>query len=237
MSGCLLCEEETNRGLSWHQFFLLEDPPVICEKCRQSFERITGECCRTCSRPFAALDSSFIADGVCLDCVRWEEDPLYQGTLAENRSLYVYNEAMKELIARFKYRGDYVLAKIFAGEIREAAKQLTYDLAVAVPLSEERLYERGFNQAEALAQEAGLEVTNILERIHSEKQSKKSRAERLQAPQVFRIKEKSSFCHKKILILDDIYTTGSTLRQAAYLLKQAGATEVRALTLARGQGT
>ncbi|KMY55515.1 phosphoribosyltransferase [Bacillus sp. FJAT-27231] len=234
MNRCLLCEEETNRALSWHQFFLLEDPAVICEKCRQSFEKIKGEGCRTCSRPLAALDPSFIIEGVCLDCVRWEEDPLYRGTLAKNRSLYVYNDAMKEVIARFKYRGDYVLAKIFAQDIREAAKQIKYDLVIAIPLSEERLSERGFNQAEALAEVAGLEVTSILERIHSEKQSKKSRVERLQAPQVFRIKEKSSFCHKKILILDDIYTTGSTLRQAAHLLKQAGAAEVSALTLARG---
>ncbi|KAB7706565.1 ComF family protein [Bacillus aerolatus] len=237
MNGCLLCEEETNRSLNWRQFFLLEAPPALCLKCHSTFERITGEHCRTCSKPLAAIDPAFIADGICSDCLRWEEDLTFQGVLTGNSSLYSYNEAMKEFIARFKYRGDYVLARAFAEEIKEAVKKIPFDLVVAVPLSEERLYERGFNQAEALAKEAGLETADVFERIHSEKQSKKSRTERLQGPQVFRLKEKTVISNKKILIIDDIYTTGSTLRQAALLLKQAGAVEVRSLTLARGQGT
>lgn len=237
MSACFLCEEETAKSLSWRQFFLMEEPPALCESCRQSFEKITGERCRLCSRPLAALAPDFIKEGVCSDCVRWEEDPLYKNVLVENRSLYLYNEAMKAFVARFKYRGDYVLARAFAGEIKKAAKALPHDLVAAVPLSGERLLERGFNQAEALAREAGLETVEILQRTHSEKQSKKTRAERLQGAQVFQLKEKPSICHKQILLIDDIYTTGSTLRQAARLLKEAGAAEVRALTLARGQGT
>ncbi|MFK2826316.1 ComF family protein [Bacillus sp. B190/17] len=233
MNVCLLCEEETNRSLSWRQFFLLDAPPVICAACRQPFERITGEGCRICSR----TDSEFITNGVCFDCRRWEEDPVYHGVLAANRSLYLYNEAMKAFIARFKYRGDYVLARVFAEELKAAAKKIDYDVVIAVPLSEERLYERGFNQAEALAREAGLHLIDVLQRVHSEKQAKKSRAERLQAPQVFRLKEKSAVSNKKVLVIDDIYTTGSTLRQAAHLLKQMGAAQVQALTLARGQGS
>ncbi|MFL0364974.1 phosphoribosyltransferase family protein [Pseudobacillus sp. 179-B 2D1 NHS] len=236
MNICLLCAEEMSRSLGWRQFFWLEEPPVVCKECRQTFEKIAGESCRSCSRPLAMLDPAFVMDGVCLDCLRWEEDPLYQNTLASNYSLYTYNDAMKEFIARFKYRGDYILAKVFANEIKKAAENIVHDLVIGVPLSKERLYERGFNQAEALAREAGLETLHILERFHSEKQSKKSRRERLRSSQVFQIREKSSICHKKILIIDDIYTTGSTLRQAAFLLKQAGAAEVRALTLARGQG-
>ncbi|MGC8227949.1 ComF family protein [Pseudobacillus badius] len=237
MSSCLLCGESANGRLGWRTFFLLEAPPSICEACRRRFEPIIGERCRACSRPLTALDPAFIREDRCLDCCRWEDDSLYKGVLAGNYSLYTYNEAMKDFIARFKYRGDYILAQVFAGEIKKAAKQLPHDIAVAIPLSQERLVERGFNQAEALAQAAGLDIEDVLQRVHGEKQSKKSRSERLEAANVFGVKEKSSICHKKVLIIDDIYTTGSTLRQAAYLLKQAGAAEVRALTLARGQGT
>lgn len=236
MSLCLLCEEETNRQMTWRQFFKLVEPPLLCGKCLQPFERITGECCRLCSRPLAALDASFIVDGVCRDCVRWEKESLYKGVLSGNVSLYTYNEAMKAFIARFKYRGDYLLAKAFAEEVRQAARKIPHDMVVPVPLSEERLHERGFNQAEALAREAGMKPVNVLERSHAEKQSKKSREERLRGAQVFRLKENSSVHRKTILLTDDIYTTGATVRHTAYVLKQAGAAGVTSLTLARGQG-
>lgn len=69
-------------------------------------------------------------------------------------------------------------------------------------------------------------------RTHSEKQSKKSRYERIHAQQVFQVCSEE-VQGKRILLLDDIYTTGSTLRQAAKVLKSAGAIEVKSLTLAR----
>jgi len=114
-------------------------------------------------------------------------------------------------------------------------QNFSYDLLVPIPLSDERLYERGFNQAESLALEAGAEPINLLKRVHSEKQSKKSRNERIRLPQVFQLSETAPpFQNKQILLIDDVYTTGSTLRQAAIILRQAGAKSVQSLTLARG---
>jgi len=108
-----------------------------------------------------------------------------------------------------------------------------FDYLVPIPLSPQRLYERGFNQSAALIHEAGFTVTELLHRIHSEKQSKKSRFDRIHFHQVFQPLN-LHIENKKIILIDDIYTTGSTLYHAAKVLKAGGAASVCSLTLARG---
>ncbi|WP_324782975.1 ComF family protein [Mesobacillus jeotgali] len=151
----------------------------------------------------------------------------------KNTSLYSYSDFTKEVIAKFKFRGDYVLAKIFTADFLKTLQAFQYDYLVPIPLSEERLYERGFNQSEAIIRVAGLEPAYLLSRVHTEKQSKKSRTERIHLNQVFRVDSVHDLRGKKILIVDDIYTTGSTLRHASRLLKENGADKVYSLTLAR----
>lgn len=163
---------------------------------------------------------------MCADCKDWEK-----GIFHSNQSLYHYNEAMQALIARFKYRGDYALADIFAQDIRQAAKRMECDLVCAVPLSASRLAERRFNQSEALIERAGLIHTVLLARHESEKQSKKSRAERIHAKQTFYLAGDAS--GKSVLMIDDIYTTGATMRLIAGALEKAGAVSVKSITIAR----
>jgi competence protein ComFC len=169
-----------------------------------------------------------------MDCIRWEKDMEWKDVLEKNISLYEYNDFAKELIARFKFRGDYILAKMFTHDIQTAIKFVRFDHVTAIPLSDSRLKERGFNQAEALAWEAGLQPIELLTRLHTEKQSKKSRIDRIHLSNVFQVEPDTVLSGKTILIIDDIYTTGSTLRHAAKLLKNAGANKIFSLTLARG---
>ena len=140
---------------------------------------------------------------------------------------------MKEMIAKYKYRGDYALAEVFSFYLKDLLQKLDYDLVTVIPLSEERLKERGFNQAQALLDVANIECTQLLTRIHTEKQSKKSRQERISLPQVFQVMDASIIQGKRIIIVDDIYTTGSTLRHAAKALKLAGASKIQSVTIAR----
>ncbi|MDZ5471942.1 ComF family protein [Bacillus sp. 31A1R] len=165
--------------------------------------------------------------------MRWKEDEEWSGFLDRNYSIYEYNEFLKEFIARYKYRGDYVLAKVFSETVIEKLRTIKYDLISYIPLSQERLHERGFNQSEAIIKEAGKTPSGLLQRTHSEKQSKKSRQDRIHLPQVFQVKRDLDLTNKKILLVDDIYTTGSTLRHAAKVLKQSGAISISSLTIAR----
>ncbi len=230
---CVICHEIIQSKMGWKAIFSEEKELIICPTCEGEFEIIEGEQCGICSRPFQFLDERFRHGNMCHDCKRWEEDDDWKGYLDSNHSIYLYNDFFREVMATFKYRGDYVLAKIFAEKIKDFLKKIQPDLFVPIPLSNERLYERGFNQAEALLIELGLTPTKPLTRIHSEKQSKKSRSERIHIPQVFQVDRQIEIIGKNILLIDDIYTTGSTLRHAAKLLKESGAKGVQSLTLAR----
>jgi competence protein ComFC len=228
---CLVCNEEIAKSFGWVDLFQPNKEEVICQSCKDRLQKIEGETCERCGRPFAFLDSQYRSGDTCYDCMRWEEDEDYKGLLSQNYSLYMYNEYLKEIIAKFKYRGDYVLAKVFAEDIRKIINKLQPVQVIPISLSEERLYERGFNQSEALIVESGLKPLKILTRIHSEKQSKKSRSERIHLSQVFQAVQP---VNGKVILIDDIYTTGSTLRHAAKALKVAGAETILSLTIARG---
>lgn len=224
-SLCLYCHSPIRESAGWANIFFLEEADLLCLACRSRLIPIQGNTCVICCKPLQT-------GAKCSDCEEWLVDPMFGQALDYNVSLYAYNPFMKDVIARFKYRGDYELARIFAAELRKKAPKAHF--VIPIPLSEERLNERGFNQAEAIGMMAGMVLEHGLVRVHGEKQSKKSRYERIHTEQVFRINPKASdFQDKTILILDDIYTTGSTLRHAGALLKEAGAKSIISLTIAR----
>lgn len=218
--------------IGWTTLFSKENIPYLCITCDDKFVKIKGETCRKCDRPLASLEAKYQRNHQCLDCIRWEEDKDWTGTLEKNFSIVVYNEFAQEVIARYKYRGDYVLSFAFAAMMKKKLNAIPFDVLVPIPLSDARLFERGFNQSEALITASGYQASKLLTRIHTEKQSKKSRSERIHLPQVFQIEE--LIPNQRVLLIDDIYTTGSTLRHAAKLLKKAGADSVSSLTFCRG---
>ncbi|MDQ0231448.1 ComF family protein [Metabacillus malikii] len=226
---CLICKQEISVEPSWTSLLLLKDSNT-CESCEQQFERITGPTCPGCYRPQQTSD-------ICPDCEKWEKDPQWKQTLQKNVSIYKYNDEMKEVLSLYKFRGDAALAQVFAKEIRHTYKKhyttSAIDYTIPIPLSKERLYERGFNQAKLLANFIPLNQLDILQRAHHEKQSKKSRQQRLSSENVFFLLESSKIVGKNILLIDDIYTTGTTLRHAAKILIQGGASKVFSLTLIR----
>lgn len=234
---CVLCHEEIATEMGWVQLFSKESDTPLCSSCQKRLSLISGETCRICGRSFDNGEYLYKRGDSCFDCIRWEEDPEWSGLLESNISLYFYNDFLKESLATFKFRGDYIIVHAFSDLIKIKLAELAPEIIVPIPLSAERLYERGFNQAEAMITEAGFIPTQLLSRIHSEKQSKKSRSERIQLPQVFRLAPEAvaeKIKGKSVLLVDDIYTTGSTLRHAAKILKDAGAKIVTSLTLARG---
>lgn len=228
MNSCLLCQQEIITEINWRNIFAIKEETVICASCKKQYKRITGSRCSRCSRP--------IKDIVCSDCIKWET--FYQGNdpLTKNVSIYEYDEHMKDFITKWKYRGDYILAEIFREPFRQAFRQhfanRVNDYAIVpIPLSEERLNVRAFNQAYMLASFLSAEPIECFIRIHNEKQSKKTRYERLMTKNPFTLKERIK---KPTILVDDIYTTGRTLRHAASLLRASGCPKVYSYTLIRG---
>lgn len=140
---------------------------------------------------------------------------------------------MKDIMAKWKYRGDYELVNMFKAGMEKRFKDNFHKQVltlVPIPLSKTREQERGFNQAEALAGLLGLPMIHALARVRNEKQAKKSRAERLQSKNPFQLKHRMD---TPVLLIDDLYTTGTTLHWAAFLLKSAGCPKVYSFTLIR----
>jgi competence protein ComFC len=236
MSRCFYCHHSYTETWSWALLLGLAYEPLLCQDCQAKLVRIEGEICRMCGRPFSVFPEQYRQGDCCYDCIRWEDEEEWRGVLKRNRSLYVYNDFLREMIAKLKYRGDAELIKAFYPPAKQFyKKEYKNGVLVPIPLSEERHYERGFNQAQLLAMGFGTDVKQWLKRTaHEEKQSKKDRKERLAKKEnPFEVMQAEQVKKSEIVLVDDVYTTGSTVRYAAKVLLEAGAKSVRSVTLGR----
>ncbi|MFD1038888.1 ComF family protein [Virgibacillus byunsanensis] len=225
---CLWCDEAIIPEINWSNIILLPKPKTLCDDCKSKLKILHGNRCKKCSRSSEEV--------ICKDCSRWEGQTAQTDPLQFNYSIFSYNQQMQDIITKWKYRGDYCLGNIFKDKFVQGFKDtfsfLSKDIRIVpIPLSTERLKERGFNQAQMLAGFLPYKQKDVLKRIHGEKQSKKTRQERLITSNPFIITER---LNKPVVLVDDIYTTGTTIRHAAVLLKEQGCTEVYAYTLIRG---
>jgi competence protein ComFC len=233
MIRCLACHEFFIEEIGWRKLLQLEPSALLCPACESELKPISGERCSGCSRSLEKLAQNMIQDGECLDCWRWQENKITTGLLERNLSLFEYNPFFKEWLATYKYRGDAVIASFFSPLIQNLyQKQFKGYLPIAIPLSEERLLARGFNQSALLINDLP-----ILNRQTGEKQSKKSRKQRIQQfkqnPFTINPDLQPSIRQKSIVLVDDVYTTGTTIRQAAKILLEHGAIKVASMTIAR----
>lgn len=229
--------------------------PGICPRCVQQIPWIRSIRCQRCGRGVG-----------CPDCVRTH---MQNRSFVCNRSAVQYNDLMKDWISLYKFRGHERYAPLLTSLLIQAFQAMSEELTsiceketrkplwrpdavTYVPVSGERLAERGFNQAErlatGLATAVHLPCVDLLQRqINTGKQSFKSRAERFETMKhAFSIKldgfdfsllrnDNKPF---KLLLIDDIYTTGSTLDACGHVILHAAShasilVEIYTLTLAR----
>jgi ComF family protein len=144
------------------------------------------------------------------------------------------------VVHAFKYRGMTVLAGPMASLLADAAKWTPVDLIVPVPLSGLRKRTRGYNQAELLARSLAAELgvpaqpRSLVRKQHTPPQARSADAEsrRRNVAGAFACRE-ASLAGRRVLLVDDVTTTGATLGACATALKLAGATSVHALAFAR----
>lgn len=212
---------------------MLEEPSHFCSMCEEQLTPIKGTRCDLCSRSMNELPIHYIVENVCLDCYRWEQHP--ELLLEKNHSVYEYNDFLKDLISTFKFRGDAAMGIFFAEKVKNEYKNhFSSYVPLAMPLSDQRLLGRGFNQSRLLMQ-GWTSCPEWLIRKEGEKQSKKSRKQRIHevSHTPFSLKEHANVVGQQIVLIDDVYTTGTTVRQAARVLLNHGALKVASLTIAR----
>ncbi len=199
--------------------------PPKCVFCQKLMER--GVVCPDCEKKLRAMEQP-------------KDRTLPGGTFCV--SSLPYEDIVRESILRFKFRGRDHYAPVY-GKImaRTAALELSdrFDLVTWVPVSKKRKRERGYDQAELLAKEMcrlwSAEPVRTLKKIRDNPPQSgltSAEARRANVLGVYGAVNREQFAGKEVLLVDDILTTGSTVQEAARVLKLAGAAEVMAITLA-----
>lgn len=228
---CRICEKPIRESKGYS----------ICENCFKTIEFIDKPYCVKCGKPFLISTDLFKQEReiLCVDCKRKK----YSFEFA--RSVGIYRGVLRECIHLFKYHGEKKLAEPL-GEllidylVRNQEFKKGIDLIIPVPLHKNDLKGRGFNQSVLL----GRIIENYFsipakEEVLIKKKltpsqvnlSKKEREKNIL--RAFSIDRPEEIRGKNILILDDIFTTGSTVEECSKELKKAKAKNIFILTLAR----
>jgi ComF family protein len=201
----------------------------ICPSCHQSLPRIMPPLCPKCGRP----QSSAI---LCSSCIGW------QAEIDGIRSPFRFDGAIRKAIYQLKYGNLRALAELLAQWLNDylVSNPVPGEVLVPVPLHHKRLRERGYNQSSLLAKELG-KLTNLpvvddclIRQRYAPPQARTSTVDERwsNVANAFLCRDRR-LKNKQVLLIDDVSTSGSTLDACARALKEAGATTVWGLVLAR----
>jgi len=211
----------------------------FCARCRAEIHTPRSPLCLVCGSPFATAGG---ADHRCDRCLTHT----FGFGCARACTLYDASDTvqhpLKSVLQRYKYNRDVALARPLGQLLSERCPLVVgaYDVIMPVPLHVSRLRWRGFNQAQLLARplarRAGVPMDALsLERIrHTRPQVELTEAERRRnVAHAFRVTRPECVHRRKILLVDDVYTTGATVDECSRELKRVGAASVDVLALAR----
>jgi ComF family protein len=204
---------------------------AICPECEGQIEWVDSPLCTCCGAVFASRDG---ADRVCGDC---QADP---PPFTRARAAVIYDGSAAQAIKRFKFNRQMAFLPVMQHWLqRPICLELAADadLIAPVPLHPKRLKQRGFNQALLLAKafpriplgrEALVRVRHTVPQVEL-----KPKERRDNVKGAFTVPDPALVKGKNVLLLDDVYTTGATVKECAKVLRKAGARRVEVLTVAR----
>lgn len=210
-------------------------PEPVCGECLGRQEYVREPVCQKCGKPIEDEREEY-----CYDCSR--KNFAYD----QGKALWVYKDGVRDSLYRFKYQNRREYAGYYARELVRSysgwIRRREISAIVPIPLSRRRQRQRGFNQAELVARRIGRELgipvySHLLLRIRDTRAQKELNDEERKnnLKRAFKTSvNKVQLDH--ILLIDDIYTTGSTMNEAAKMLKQAGADRIYCLSISIGRG-
>lgn len=208
----------------------------VCPECKKNLPYISSERCEICSKAIAN------SSGICGDC-RKRKHVFIQGF-----GLFTYDKTLEKIVAGVKYSKRWKhlewLTKELAYHVSLYMKRWKPQLVVPVPLHNSRLKKRGFNQAGIIAKIIASEYGIAFEEKLLARKRKTKPQKQLSDDERF-TNLKGAFCLnestfrkykglKRVIIVDDIYTTGSTIDMCAEMLRQAGVEQIWFITLCVG---
>ena len=205
----------------------------VCPQCLGKIKPVNGPVCMKCGKPLSDEEE------YCLDCRKKKHLFCRGAAVFEYRSIAI-------AIYRFKYGGRqeyaFFFGKCMARRLGEQFKRWKADALVPVPIHKSRCHQRGYNQAERLARElsalTGIPVAaDLICRVRKTAPMKELSAQERQN----NLKRAFKICRNDVkldtvIIIDDIYTTGSTIDAMSYELRRAGVKRIYFVTLAIGRG-
>jgi ComF family protein len=213
---------------------LIDSQLLICKKCLEGLQFTRSPLCTCCGVVFPGNGGE---DHLCSHCIKKKT------YFRRARSLFIYGEDVASLVAGLKYSRNTAGLETFRKLLQKNNSAVGLEIPdhiVPVPLHPKKLRQRGFNQALLLARsffpgERKKIRSDILVKIReTESQTGLSGTERRKnLRNAFQVNDSGAVSGKKLLLVDDVYTTGTTVRECARMLMKAGAVNVDVLTLAR----
>jgi ComF family protein len=214
---------------------IIDAPAAVCGVCWSNIAFIVEPLCQRCGRPF---EFNVADQSVCGRCLA--DPPVY----GRARAVVLYDDASRGLLLRFKHGDGLHLTPLFGTWLSRAGSELLAeaDLMVPVPLHRTRLFARRYNQATVLALEIGrradlpVDVLGLIRARRTPSQGTRTRAARERNVRgAFKVTPAlaANIKDRRVLLIDDVLTSGATVNACARVLTRAGASGVDVLTIAR----
>jgi ComF family protein len=209
----------------------------ICPSCRKKIQKIQirEPRCMQCGKPVRRMEQEY-----CYDCAHMRH------SFDQGLSVWLHRPPVNQSIYQFKYHNQRRYGLYYGKELmsnyQAIVKKWQPDVIIPIPLHKRRRRKRGYNQAQILAEYLGKELDiptdsrSLVRRIYTEPQKELNHAERKKNLRGAFALRKDFHPVPVVLLIDDIYTTGSTIDAAAKVLKERGVQKVCFLTISIGQG-